>query len=289
MSIVNDKPTPETDEQFKSFPAYFEIDLFCRKLERERDEAREDLEFRRGLYKVQEQHLETARRERDEAREELSDWENAALHVEADHPDEKHCGCVPVLRKLLTDARSERDEARELLASEKITRNHIIEKGVAIEKERDEAREIIAAALKALPVGHIPAHTSGSIADLCKTIVDAERERDHWKKIASAFEVLMPPVGGKRILKIIERDGWKCAYCGVETCFNGWDGPMPTVDHITPKAKGGLDHIANCVVACKDCNSAKSDQENWSPNIGEQKEKKTWAWEDGKFRKKTEK
>jgi hypothetical protein len=32
--------TPETDEQFKSFPAYFEIDLFCRKLERERDEAK---------------------------------------------------------------------------------------------------------------------------------------------------------------------------------------------------------------------------------------------------------
>jgi CRISPR/Cas system Type II protein with McrA/HNH and RuvC-like nuclease domain len=120
-------------------------------------------------------------------------------------------------------------------------------------------------------------------------LVKVENERDHWKKIASAFEVLMPPVGGKRILKIIERDGWKCAYCGVETCFNGWDGPMPTVDHITPKAKGGLDHIANCVVACKDCNSAKSDQENWSPNTGEQKEKKTWAWEDGKFRKKTEK
>lgn len=114
---------------------------------------------------------------------------------------------------------------------------------------------------------------------------EARSERDHWKKIASAFEVLMPPVGGKRILKIIERDGWKCAYCGVETCFSGWDGPMPTVDHITPKAKGGLDHIANCVVACKDCNSAKSDQENWSPNTGEQKEKKTWAWEDGKFRK----
>jgi hypothetical protein len=45
MSIVNDKPTPETDEQFKSFPAYFEIDLFCRKLERERDEAREALEY----------------------------------------------------------------------------------------------------------------------------------------------------------------------------------------------------------------------------------------------------
>jgi hypothetical protein len=42
---------------------------FARKLERERDEARKALEFRRELYKVQEQYLETARRERDEAQE----------------------------------------------------------------------------------------------------------------------------------------------------------------------------------------------------------------------------
>jgi hypothetical protein len=68
--------TPETDEQFKSFPAYFEIDLFCRKLERQRDEAR-----------------------------------------------------------------AERDEASELLASEKITRNHIIRRSVQVERERDEWRE----------------------------------------------------------------------------------------------------------------------------------------------------
>lgn len=53
------------------------------------------------------------KQERDKAREELEDWENAAAHVEADHPDEVHCSCVPVLRKLLADARKERDEARE--------------------------------------------------------------------------------------------------------------------------------------------------------------------------------
>jgi FtsZ-binding cell division protein ZapB len=50
--------------------------------------------------------------ERGEARRELEEWRNSAAHVEADHPDEVHCGCVPVLRKLLTDARRERDEAR---------------------------------------------------------------------------------------------------------------------------------------------------------------------------------
>lgn len=35
----------------------------------------------------------------------------------------------------------ERDEARELLASEKITRNHIIQRGIEMQKERDEARD----------------------------------------------------------------------------------------------------------------------------------------------------
>jgi hypothetical protein len=42
------------------------------RLERERVEVSKDLEFRRELYKVQEQYLETARRERDEAQNELS-------------------------------------------------------------------------------------------------------------------------------------------------------------------------------------------------------------------------
>ena len=44
-------------------------------------------------------------------KEKLSDWENAALHVEADHHNEVHCGCVPILRKLLTDAINERNKA----------------------------------------------------------------------------------------------------------------------------------------------------------------------------------
>jgi hypothetical protein len=34
----------------------------------------------------------------------------------------------------------ERDEARGLLASEKITRDHIIKRGIEMQKERDEAR-----------------------------------------------------------------------------------------------------------------------------------------------------
>ena len=88
------------------------------KLTRERDEAREKIKRQAARICQLEgatchaggTPLSIALRERNEAREALADWENAAAHVEADHPDEKHCGCVPVLRKLLTDALKDRDE-----------------------------------------------------------------------------------------------------------------------------------------------------------------------------------
>jgi hypothetical protein len=61
--------TPETDDIARG--NHVVPTEWAQQLERQRDEAREDLEFRRELYKVQEQYLETAFRERDEAREEV--------------------------------------------------------------------------------------------------------------------------------------------------------------------------------------------------------------------------
>jgi hypothetical protein len=158
--------TPETDAEvmlchgipdgFNSPELSYVSSKFARKLERERDEARERErvaiaswdeerqralregervlearrerdEARRHLKEIEEygteeinaaveirQKLATALLERDEVKEKLSDWENSALQVEADHPDEVHCGCVSVLRKLLNDARSERDAAHKI-------------------------------------------------------------------------------------------------------------------------------------------------------------------------------
>jgi len=69
---MSDRPTPETDAEIYPMNG---VDIvwpeFARKMERERDEAREDLEFRRELYRVQENYLELARQERDKAREAL--------------------------------------------------------------------------------------------------------------------------------------------------------------------------------------------------------------------------
>jgi hypothetical protein len=103
--------TPETDQaERESIAAYIEAygpdALFpcdgydhARKLERERDELREDLEFRRGLYALQTEALEKAREERYEAREALETGGLLGILDRAGHDR--------------AEAIRERDEARE--------------------------------------------------------------------------------------------------------------------------------------------------------------------------------
>lgn len=53
----------------------------------------------------------------------------------------------------------------------------------------------------------------------------------------------------------------KCAYCGSEENL--------TLDHITPRSKGGSDRITNLVCACSECNSSKG-HEYWADWYREQ-------------------
>jgi len=70
---MNARPTPETDAAVKASDGQWSFVLkeTCQRLERERDEARNDLEFRRELYIVQTERLERIERERDEALKQL--------------------------------------------------------------------------------------------------------------------------------------------------------------------------------------------------------------------------
>lgn len=49
-------------------------------------------------------------------------------------------------------------------------------------------------------------------------------------------------------------NSWKCAYCGKVL----YDKKDVTVDHITPKSKGGKTEDSNLVICCKSCNGLKS-------------------------------
>jgi predicted Zn-dependent protease len=93
----------------------------ARKLERERDEARE-------AFKITYNERVKVELERDEARAELAEWKDSALNARKEYDDEHHCSCVPILRKLLKDAERERDEWAAMCGRYK--------------QERDEARAL---------------------------------------------------------------------------------------------------------------------------------------------------
>jgi hypothetical protein len=51
---------------------------------------------------------------------------------------------------------------------------------------------------------------------------------------------------------IKEHWDYECAYCG--------ETENLTLDHITPRSKGGSDRITNVLCACKECNTSKGHQ-----------------------------
>ena len=53
---------------------------------------------------------------------------------------------------------------------------------------------------------------------------------------------------------IFKRDRFTCQYCG------GQPGKEElTIDHVTPRSRGGVSSWENCVLACVECNSRKAD------------------------------
>lgn len=53
--------------------------------------------------------------------------------------------------------------------------------------------------------------------------------------------------------KVFEKYSGRCSYCGNQITIDNM-----TVDHFTPKSKGGSLSIANCLPSCKRCNEIKA-------------------------------
>ena len=62
---------------------------------------------------------------------------------------------------------------------------------------------------------------------------------------------------GKLARQIKARDGFACVYCGATKESSG---SHMHLDHLTPKAAGGLDIATNLVVACRSCNTRRQDK-----------------------------
>lgn len=65
-----------------------------------------------------------------------------------------------------------------------------------------------------------------------------------------------------RKLNVWIRDEWACVYCAVavvDPMDNPPRGITATVDHVTPRSKGGSNKDTNLVTACWNCNKKRGD------------------------------
>ena len=64
-----------------------------------------------------------------------------------------------------------------------------------------------------------------------------------------------------RILQLFHKHGGRCVYCQRHVHLVG-DAKHPlfaTIDHKTPRVKGGSNYLSNLTLACVQCNTVKDD------------------------------
>jgi 5-methylcytosine-specific restriction endonuclease McrA len=92
-----------------------------------------------------------------------------------------------------------------------------------------------------------------------------------WPKLASRSYVEEKREGNRTrrqlysdeeiTVAVRKRDGSRCRYCGITVKWSDRRSAQGgTYDHILPISKGGKNTVANVVVACRGCNSAKRDR-----------------------------
>jgi len=84
----------------------------------------------------------------------------------------------------------------------------------------------------------------------------------------SDWEVLMPldittftlvdkPTSLKESLAILERDDYRCVYCGLDVRASFENALVMRVDFVVPRAKKGKKNPTNLVACCGPCNTIK--------------------------------
>jgi len=71
---------------------------------------------------------------------------------------------------------------------------------------------------------------------------------------------LMPlakPLTSDEGRRILERDRYRCQYCGLDGLANFENSLIMSVDFVVPRARKGAKHANNLVAACRPCNLIK--------------------------------
>jgi len=68
---------------------------------------------------------------------------------------------------------------------------------------------------------------------------------------------LAKPLTSEEGRRILERDRYRCQYCGLDGMSNFENSLVMSVDFVLPRARKGQKHSDNLVAACRACNLIK--------------------------------
>lgn len=113
--------------------------------------------------------------------------------------------------------------------------------------------KIDAALLKAMSKAGVTSEQIAMIAEEYEAVVgdSVARRREKDRNRQALRRAALPPAEWAELRDaVLERDEFRCVYCGEE------DGPLHA-DHVIPITRGGESTLENLVCACCRCNSAK--------------------------------
>lgn len=73
----------------------------------------------------------------------------------------------------------------------------------------------------------------------------------------ATFSLIDRPVTHQEGMKILERDNYRCAYCGLDGKASFENALAMSVDFVLPRARKGKKDPANLVACCRACNAIK--------------------------------
>jgi HNH endonuclease len=97
------------------------------------------------------------------------------------------------------------------------------------------------------------------------------------------------PVTKEEGIAILERDGYRCQYCGLDGMASFENALNMSVDFVMPRARKGKKDPRNLVACCRSCNMIKGtriyrDFDDAKQYVLAQRETLREAWEDRKWK-----
>src|SRR6266852_8615951 len=100
----------------------------------------------------------------------------------------------------------------------------------------------------------------------------------------TTFTLVDKPVTLQEGLRILERDQFRCRYCGLDGMANFENALVMSVDFVVPRARKGKKDPQNLVACCRPCNTIKgrrvySNLEEAKEHVLAHREELRKAWE----------